>query len=168
MRKILTFLKSNIAFFIIAAISLTFYFIGIFGGDYQTTTFFTEVTHRKFLTGLSDGVPLAFMYVILPVLCFLAITVLYFLKPRSKEGATPVVYVSLFIAFATVAGALFVLIPFALFKDASVTYYQIVDWKASVPDVYFIKTFNFPLLSMALALVGVTVLGCYSSATLSQ
>ena len=168
MRKVLMFLKSKLAFFIIAAISLVFYFIAIFGGDYQTTTFFNAVTHRKFITGITDGVPLAFVYVILPVVCLLAIIVLYFLKPKSKEGSTPVVFVSIFVGLATVAGALFVLIPFALFKDASVTYYQIVDWKASVPDVYFIKTFNFPLLSMALSLVGITVLGCYSSATLSE
>ena len=168
MRKVLTFLKSNLTFFIIVAISLVFYFIAIFGGDYQTTTFFTHVTHRKFITAISEGVPFAFAYVVLPVICLIAIVVLYFLRPKKKDGKTSVVFVSLFIAFAVIAGALFVMIPFALFKEAKITYYQLYDWKASMADVYFVKTYNFPFLSMALSLVAISILGCYSSARLSE
>lgn len=200
MRKLLDFLKTNLTFFIIVAISLIFYFIAIFGGDYQTTIFFGEVTHRKFISGIQDGVPLSFAYVILPIVFLVAICLLYFFKPKKIDGSyqrplpprkpffkftkkkeentievieersidLSVIFVALFIGISTLAGALFVLIPFALFKESTVVYYQIVDWKASAADVYYIKTFNFPLLSMVFCLIATSVLGCYASATMSE
>ena len=167
-RKVLTFLKSNLAFFIIAGISLIFYFIAIFGGDYQTTTFFGVVKHYKFVTGVQDGVNLALIFVILPIICLVAVGVLYFLRPKKRDGVSATVFVAIFIGVATLAGALLVLIPFALFKDASVKYMQIADWKASAADVYYIKTYNFPLVSMVICLLSTIVLGCYASSTLSE
>ena len=168
MRKVLAFLKSNIAFFVIVAISLVFYLIAIFGGDYQTTVFFSETKHYQFLTGVQDGVALAFLYVIVPAICLLAIICLNFFKPKKRDGKAAVVFVALFIGLATLAGALLILIPFALFKDAGVKYTAISDWKAITSDVYYLKSYNFPLLSMVLSLVSIIVLGCYTSATLSE
>ena len=168
MKKVLDFLKENIAFFIIVAISLVFYFIAILGGDYQTTVFFGEVAHYKFTSGITDGVPLAFVYVIAPIVCLVVITVLNFLKPKKRDGKLSIVFVALFIAAATVAGALLLLIPFALFKDSAVHYAQIADWKGLSADVFYLKYYNFPLLSMVLCLTMTLVLGCYASSTLSD
>ena len=168
MKKVLAFLKSNIAFFVIVAISLTFYLIAILGGDYQTTVFFGETKHYQFLTGIQDGVAISFLYVVIPAICIAAIICLNFFKPKKRDGKAAVVFVALFIGLATLAGALLVLIPFALFKDAGVKYAKISDWKAITADVYYLKTYNFPLLSMVLALVSTIVLGCYTSATLSE
>lgn len=168
MKKVLAFLKDNIAFFIIVAISLVFYLIAIFGGDYQTTVFFTEVSHYKFITGIKDGVPLAFFYVIVPIVCLVTIFVLNIFKPKKHDGKISILFVGLFIGFATVAGALLLLIPFALFKDADVSYTQMADWKALSADVYYLKSYNFPLLSMIISLISLIVLGCYASATLSD
>ncbi len=168
MKKILDFLKQNIPFFIIVAISLVFYFIAIFGGDYQTATFYGEVTHYKFATGIQDGVPLAFIYTIAPVVCILVIFILNIFKPKKKDGKISILFVALFIAMATIAGALLLLIPFALFKDSAVHYTQMGDWKALSADVYYVKYYNFPLLSMIISLLMILLLGCYASATLSE
>ena len=168
MRKVTEFLKANIPFFVIIAISLAFYLLAIFGGDYQTTTFFTEVTHYQFTNGDTNGVGIAILFVVAPLICFIAIIILNIFKPKKRDGKRAVLFVALFIAIATIAGALLVLIPFALFNQCAVEYKCIVDWKALKEDVYYIKTFNFPLLSMVLSLISLMVLGCYTSATLSE
>ena len=112
MKKVLTFIKHNITFFILFALSLVFYLIAIFGGDYQTSIFFNEVTHYKFVNGLSDGVPLAFFFVLIPAIYFIAILVLHFFKPKKHDGRLATVFVAIFIAIATIAGLLLLLIPF--------------------------------------------------------
>lgn len=168
MRKVLLFLKQNIAFFIILAISLVFYFIALFAGDYQTSTFFGEVTHYRFLSGLQDGIVLAFLYVVIPAICIAGIFILNFFKPKKRDGKMSILFVALFIGFASIAGVMLLLIPFALFKDAAVNYKDMADWKELALDVYYVKTYNFPLLSMVISLLSTLVLGCYASATLSE
>lgn len=168
MRKVLEFLKHNIAFFVILAISLVFFLIAILGGDYQTTIFFGEVAHYQFVTGIADGVPLAFLLVVIPAACIALITILNFVKPKKRDGKLGLVFTAFFIGLATIAGAMLLLIPFALFKDAGVSFTTIYDWKALTADVFYVKTFNFPLLSMVLSLTFIIILGCYAAATMSE
>lgn len=168
MRKVLDFLKQNIAFFVIFIIALVFYFIALFGGDYQTSQFQFNVVHYTFLNGIQTGVPLAFAYVIAPVLCLIGICVLNFLKPKKRDGKKALVFVSCMIGLAIVAGLFIGLIPVALFNQASPSYTTIGDWTNTTNDVFFTKTYSFPYLSMVLSLFAIIILGCYSSATLSE
>ena len=104
MKKVLDFLKQNVTFFVILAIALVFYFIAILGGDYQTVIFSFEVRHYTFANGAQTGVPLALAFVIVPILCFIGISVLYFLKPKKRDGKKATAFVAGLIVLATVAG----------------------------------------------------------------
>ena len=168
MKKVLAFLKQNIAFFIILALALVFYFIAIFGGDYQTTIYHGITVHYTFVNGISGGVPLAFAYVIVPAVCLLGIFVLNFFKPKKRDGKIAVLFVSFFIAFAFIAGLMIGLSPFGLFNGSSPNYYQLGDWTNTATEVYFVKTYSFPYLSMVISLAFTIILGCYASATLSE
>ena len=168
MKKVLDVLKSNIAFFVILVVSLVFYLIAVCGGDFQTSVFWGEVTHYSFVNGAANGRILSFLYVIIPAVCMLAITVLNFVKPKKRDGKLALVFVGLFIGLATLAGVMLLLIPIALFNEVAVDYTAIGDWKALTADVYYTRTFNFPLLSMVISLIFTLVLGCFASATLSD
>lgn len=168
MKKVLLFLKQNVAFFVIFAIALTFYFIAIFGGDYQTAKFQFVVTHYTFINGIDSGVPLAFAYVIVPVICLIGILLLHIFKPVKRDGKKALVFTSLLIGLAFVAGVFIGMIPVALFNQASPSYTSVGDWLNQTNDVFYTKTYSFPYLSMVLSLFAIIVLGCYSSATLSE
>lgn len=169
MKKVLQFLKQNVTFFVILAIALVFYFIALFGGDYQTVTFSFEVKHYTFLNGVESGVPLALTYVIAPIICLVGIGVLYFIKPAKRDGKKATIFVGSLIALATVAGLFIGMIPVALFNQSEPTVIKMTDWASKAAErVFFVKTFNFPYLSMVLSLFATIVLGCYASSTLSD
>lgn len=169
MKKVLQFLKQNVTFFVILAISLVFYFIALFVGDYQTITFNFEVMHYTFLNAVQSGVPLALAFVIGPAVVYVGICVLYFLKPAKRDGKKATIFVGLLITLATVAGILVAMIPVALFSQSQPTLIQLSDWANNATErVNFVKSFNFAYLSMLLSLFATIVLGCYAASTLSE
>ena len=168
MKQVLDFLKKHAAFFVLFVISLVFFLIALFGGPFQHAQFLCQNYDLSFINGHENGVPFTLAYVIIPIVSYLALLALNFTKPKKRDGKTAILYTALFIAIATLAGALIVAIPIALFNMATPSFNPLGDWKAQSDEIYYIKEYYFPYLAMVIGLAMTIVTSCYCASTLSE
>lgn len=168
MKQVLEFLKKHAAFFVLFVISVVFFLIALFGGPFQHAQFLCQDYDLSFINGHLNGVPFTLAYVIIPIVSFVALLALNFTKPKKRDGKIATLYTALFIAIATLAGALIVAIPIALFNMATPRFHPLGDWKAQSDEIYFVKEYYFPYLAMIIGLLTTIVTSCYCASTLSE
>lgn len=168
MKQVLEFLKKSAVFFVLMIISIVFLLIALFGGPYQHAEFLGQNYDITFLNGPANDVPFTLAYVIGPIVCLIALIALFYTKPKKRDGHRATLYTALFIAIATLCGALVIAIPIALFNMSTPQFHPLGDWKATSDEIYFVKEYYFPYLSMVISLFMILVTSCYCAATLSE
>lgn len=169
MNKFVKILKDNVAFAIIYVIGLVFFLIALLGGDYQTVTRFFEVDHYTFLNGLQTGVPITLLYIIGTIVILVGAVILKFFVPEDRMKKRATVVAGLYLAIALLAAVMMLLIVVVLTDQCEPSFTSLGDPRQNAMiDVVYRQTYNFPLISMAVAQGVFILLGAYGAATCSE
>jgi len=166
-KKLANFFKENITFFIIYGIALILFVIALCG-NYQTVTRYFQTESYGFLNGPDHDVSLAILYVIAPIVLFVATPVVKFFVPNNKMLKRAGVMAGFFIGFAIATCVVLLLLLIVIPDESKPVFTSIGDAANNMSDIGYLRTLHFPFLSMVLCLISLIVLNCYGASTCSD